>query len=161
VSDSPSFHFFESAGAVIHLPAPLTKFLLFITIAAVIVTVTMLWVARKIQSGHIPKGKLWNFVETLIFFVRDKIAKPAIGDEADKYLPFLTTLFLFIFLCNLFGIFPFLPSPTAHIYVTGALAAVVFVIVHTGGIMEHGGKGYLKTFIPHVHLEGGTGMKIF
>jgi F-type H+-transporting ATPase subunit a len=161
VVDSLHIGIFESAGAVLHLPAPITKFIVFLTLSAVLVIVTMLWVARKVQSGEMPTGRLWNFVETLLFFVRDKIARPALGDEANKYLPFLASLFLFIFLCNLFGLIPFMPSPTAHIYVTGALALVVFVIVHVGGFQEHGGKGYLKTFIPHVHLEGGTGMKIF
>ncbi len=161
VEDSFQIDILESAGLVIHLPYPFTKFIVFLTLAGITVTVTMLWVAHKMQPGEMPKGKRWNFVEALMFFVRDKIAIPAIGDEANKYLPFLTTLFLFIFICNLFGLFPFLPSPTTHIYVTGALALIVFVIVHAGGIKEHGGKGYLKTFIPPVHLEGGTGMKIF
>jgi F-type H+-transporting ATPase subunit a len=81
-------------------------------------------------------------------------------DDANKYLPFLTTLFLFIFVCNLFGMFPFLPSPTAHIYVTGALAVIVFFVTHISGIKENGTKGYLKTFIPHIHLEGGPAMQI-
>src|SRR5439155_8667089 len=54
---------------------------------------------------------------------------------------------------NLFGMIPFLPSPTAHIYVTGALALVVFVVIHTGGVMEHGVGKYLKTFIPHVEVD--------
>ena len=44
-------------------------------------------------------------------------------------------------------------SPTAHIYVTGALALVSFVIIHTSGIKENGVGGYLKTFIPHIETE--------
>jgi F-type H+-transporting ATPase subunit a len=161
VVDSDHIVIFDSIGLVIPLPPPLTKFLVFLTIAAVLTTLAMLWVARKIQSGEHPTGKLWNFVESLLFFVRDRIARPAIGDGADKYLPFLSTLFLFIFLCNLFGLIPFMPSPTAHIYVTGALALIVFVIVHVSGVKEHGGKGYMKTFTPHIHLEGGGVMKAF
>jgi len=160
VIDSDHIVIFDSIGLVIHF-SPLTKFLVFLTIAAILTTLAMLWVARKISSGDHPKGKLWNFVEALLFFVRDKIAKPAIGDGADKYLPFLSTLFLFIFLCNVFGLMPFMPSPTAHIYVTGALAFIVFVIVHVSGLKEHGGKGYMKTFTPHIHLDGGAVMKVF
>jgi F-type H+-transporting ATPase subunit a len=161
VVDSNEIVIFESAGWVIHLPPPLTKFMVFLVLSALVVGAMMFWVAAQIKSGEMPKGRLWNFCETLLFFVRDKIAKPALGDEANRYVPFLTTLFLFIFVCNLFGLLPFLPSPTAHIYVTGALAFIVFVIIHTAGIKEHGAAGYVKTFTPHVHLEGGMGMKIF
>ena len=54
------------------------------------------------RSGEPPRGKLWNLVESLLFFVRDKIARPGIGEhDADKFLPYLTTLFLFIFAMNL------------------------------------------------------------
>lgn len=155
VVDSDHIAIFESIGWVIHLPPPLTKFLVFILVGALVVGAALIWVAGKMKSGEPPRGKLWNLVESLIFFVRDKIARPAVGEhDADKYLPLLTTMFLFIFACNLFGMIPFLPSPTAHIYVTGALALVAFTVIHVGGVKENGLGGYLKTFIPHIHLEG-------
>ena len=168
VVDAEHFHIFETINLGLHLPGKIgmffqiTKFPIFLLIAGIIVGAAVLWVAKKIQTGEPPKGKLWNLIESLLFFVRDKIARPGIGlHDGDKYLPFLSTLFLFIFLCNLFGMIPFLPSPTAHIYVTGALALIVFGVVHVSGIRENGTGGYLKTFIPHIHLEGGAGMKAF
>jgi F-type H+-transporting ATPase subunit a len=107
------------------------------------------------RSGEPPRGKLWNLMEGLLYFIRDKIVVPAVGEhDAHKYSPFLASLFLFIFLMNLFGIFPFLPSPTAHIYVTTALAVVAFFVIHVSGVHEHGTVPYLKTFIPQIHLEG-------
>lgn len=152
VVDSDHIEIFENL--VLHIPAPLSKFLIFLALAAVIVGVLVMWVGNKIASGHPPKGRLWNLVESLLFFVRDKIARPGVGEhDANTFLPFLTTLFLFIFLCNLFGMFPFLPSPTAHIYVTGALSFVVFVVIHTVGIREHGFGGYMKLFIPHIEVN--------
>ena len=155
VVDSNHFELFESIGLTVHLPEPLSKFLIFLLLAAVIVAGMLIWVAGKIHSGEPPKGKLWNLIESLILFVREKISRPALGDhDCDKYLPFLTRMFLFIFLCNLFGMIPFMPSPTASIYVTGALAFIAFIVIHTGGIAENGFGGYLKTFIPHIHLEG-------
>lgn len=160
VVDSDHIVIFESIHLQINFH-PFTKFQIFLVISALVVAGMMFWLAGKIKSGEMPKGKLWNLFETLLFFVRDKIAVPALGDDAKKFLPFLTTLFLFIFVCNLFGMIPFLPSPTAHIYVTGALALIVFVIIHTSGIQEHGATGYLKTFTPHIHMEGGVGMQIF
>jgi F-type H+-transporting ATPase subunit a len=62
---------------------------------------------------------------------------------------------------NLMGLIPFLGSPTANIMVTAALALVAFVIIHTSGIKEMGTEKYLKTFIPHIHIEGGAGMQVF
>ena len=138
------------------------KFIILITICAVAVAVAMIWLGRKMASGEPPKGKLWNAMESLLFFVRDKIAIPGIGHhDADKYLPYLTTLFLFVFAMNLIGMIPFLGSPTASIMVTGALALVSFVVIHASGLSEMGGEKYLKTFIPQIHIEGGAGMQLF
>jgi F-type H+-transporting ATPase subunit a len=136
------------------------KFILFITVSASVVAFLMIWLGRKMKDGEPPRGKLWNLVESLLFFVRDKIAIPGIGEhDAPKYLPYLTSLFLFIFTMNLMGMIPFLGSPTASIMVTGALALVSFFVIHTSGILEMGTDKYLKTFIPHIHIEGGAGMQ--
>lgn len=154
----------------IHIPLPSlhlfgreipTKFILLITICAALVAWAMIWLGRKMRSGEPATGKLWNMVESLLFFVRDKIARPGIGEhDADKFLPYLTTLFLFIFLMNLVGLLPFMGSPTASLAVTGALALVSFVVIHASGVLQHGTGGYLKTFIPHVEIHGGPFMKL-
>src|SRR5439155_1645697 len=54
----------------------------------------------------------------------------------------------------------FMSSPTAAITVTAALALVSFAVIHVSGLKDHGAGGYLKTFIPHVHLEGGAALRI-
>src|ERR1700722_10237815 len=137
------------------------KFIVLMTICAVGVAWTLIWLGRKMKNGDPPSGKLWNLIESLLFFVRDKIARPGVGvHDADKYLPFLTTLFLFIFSLNLIGMIPFLGSPTAAITVTAALALVSFVVIHVSGIVSNGGVGYLKTFIPHIDLEGGLVIQV-
>jgi F-type H+-transporting ATPase subunit a len=169
VVDNPHFEIFETMGLVIDLPmihvfgqtVP-TKFLLLITVCAVFVAAVMIWLGNKMKSGEPPRGYLWNLVESLLFFVYDKIAKPGVGEQdAKKYLPYLATLFLFIFAMNLIGMLPFMASPTAAIMVTGALALVSFFVIHISGLKEHGPEGYLKTFIPHIHMEGGAAMKAF
>jgi F-type H+-transporting ATPase subunit a len=138
------------------------KFYIIITICAVAVAVSMIWLGRKMRSGEPPRGRLWNLFESLLFFVRDKIAVPGIGQhDANKYLPYLTTLFLFIFAMNLIGLVPFMGSPTASIMVTAGLALVSFVVIHVSGVSEMGTSKYLKTFIPQIHIEGGMGMQIF
>lgn len=163
VADSPHFGFFETMGWEVHgveaFGVPL-KFMLLMTVSAVAVGAAMIWLGHKMKDGGTPTGKLWNLLESMLFFVRDKIARPGIGErDADKYLLYLTTLFLFIFAMNLIGMIPFMASPTAAIYVTGALALVSFGVIHFAGVKEHGADGYLKTFIPHIHLEGGAGMR--
>jgi F-type H+-transporting ATPase subunit a len=165
VVDSGHIEILPTAGLEVHGlevgHTPL-KFIIFITFSATLVAIAMIWLGRKMRNGDPPRGKLWNVVESLLFFVRDKIAVPGIGaHDANKYLPYLTTLFLFIFTMNLLGMFPFLGSPTASIMVTGALALVSFVVIHVSGIQEMGTGKYLKTFIPHIHMEGGTVMKVF
>ena len=152
VRDDYGFHVFDHLH--IGLPEPVSKFLVILLLSAAIVAVVMIWLANKVQSGEPPRGRLWNMAEGALFFIRDKIARPSIGEhDANKYVPFLASLFLFIFLMNLFGLVPFLGSPTAHIYVTGALALVAFVVIHTAGIAENGLGGYLKTFIPHIEAS--------
>jgi F-type H+-transporting ATPase subunit a len=138
------------------------KFAIFITVSAIVVGVSLLWLGHKMKDGDPPRGKLWNLLEFLLFFVRDQIVRPGVGKEdANKYLPYLTTLFLFVFVMNLMGMIPFLGSPTASIMVTGALALVSFVVIHAAGLGEMGTQKYLKTFIPHIDIEGGTGMQVF
>jgi F-type H+-transporting ATPase subunit a len=171
VVDSNHIEIFETAHFGIHhlewdihgdgsLLIPL-KFIILITIAALGTAFVMLYLGVKMRSGDPPRGKLWNLLESLLFFVRDKIARPGIGEhDADKFLPYLTTLFLFIFGMNLLGMIPFLGSPTAAIPVTAALALVSFLVIHTSGVISNGFGGYLKTFIPHIELEGGAGMKV-
>jgi F-type H+-transporting ATPase subunit a len=138
------------------------KFIILITLSAIVVGVAMIWLGRKMRSGEPPRGRLWNLMESLLFFVRDKIAVPGIGQhDANKYLPYLTSLFLFIFAMNLAGMIPFLGSPTASLAVTAALALVSFIVIHVSGVSEMGTGKYLKTFIPHIHIEGGAFMQVF
>jgi F-type H+-transporting ATPase subunit a len=133
---------------------------LLMTASAVAVGVSMIWLGAQMRSGEPPRGKLWNLIESLLFFVRDKIARPGVGEhDANAFLPYLTTLFLLIFPMNLIGMIPFLGSPSASITVTAALALVSFFVIHISGVKSNGVGGYLKTFIPHIELEGGAFMK--
>src|SRR5262249_7287192 len=65
---------------------------------------------------------------------------------------YLWTTFLFILFCNLFGMIPFLGSPTASIMVTGALAVVTFLFIHGNAMAQMGVKGYFKSYVPHLDL---------
>jgi F-type H+-transporting ATPase subunit a len=83
------------------------------------------------RQGLEPKG-MQTIVEYLLDFICNDIAIPSIGKERYvKYVPYLTTAFLFIFLCNLLGLVPFFPGGTnitGNIAVTLVLALFTFVI---------------------------------
>ncbi|MDR1006902.1 MAG: F0F1 ATP synthase subunit A [Bacteroidales bacterium] len=87
-------------------------------------------IAKK-RQGLEPKG-VQTIVEYLVAFIRDDIAIPSIGKgRYEKYLPFLITVFIFIFFCNLSGLLPFFPGGaniTGNIAVTLILAVFTFVI---------------------------------
>jgi len=81
-------------------------------------------------QGHAPKG-LQNFLEPLVTFIRDEVAKPNIGPKYEKYLPYLLSAFFFILGLNLIGQVPFFPGSanvTGNISVTIVLALLTFII---------------------------------
>ena len=117
----------------------LSKFMILELIAAILIVLIYLPLAQRASSGELPKGRWWNAFESLLTFVRNEIAKPNLGEkDADKYVPYLWTLFLFLLFCNLLGMVPFMGSPTANIWATGALALISFVMLHGAAIVKMG-----------------------
>lgn len=130
----------NAQGEVVGLPVDLsiTK-----AIAGAIFSVfLLLWIflsaakSAERNKGAAPKG-IQNLIEPLVLFIRDEVAKPAIGDQKfEKFMPFLLTLFFFILLNNLMGlipVFPFGANVTGNIGVTMALALFTFVVTNTSG----------------------------
>ena len=77
-----------------------------------LILAAMVWMFLSI-AGYYKKNKdqapkVWYPRAIDYFFVRDEIARPSIGARADKFMPFLLTVFFFIFFCNLLGLVPFL-----------------------------------------------------
>ena len=168
VMDTRRWEFFDRVfGAPVewYLPAiplpwgslQITKFMVLELIAAVLVLLIYIPLARKARSGTLPKGWSWNMFEVLLTFVRNDIARPNLGgehhaEEADKYVPFLWTLFLFILFMNLLGMFPFGGSPTANIWVTGGLAVCAFIAIHGCAIAKMGPVHYVQSLWPHIDV---------
>ena len=115
-----------------------TKNVLALFISLIILMVVFISVANsyKKNRGHAPKG-LQSFIEPIIVFVRDDIAKASIGEKKyEKYLPFLLTIFFFILINNVMGIIPIFPGGanlTGNIAVTSVLAVFTFVITTLSG----------------------------
>jgi len=84
-------------------------------------------------------------LEVVVLFLRRQIEEVGLK-PADRYLPLLATLFLFIASANLLTIFPFYEPPTGSLSTTAALALCVFVAVPWYGIAESGLGPYLRSF---------------
>lgn len=90
----------------------------------------------KKKGISVPRG-ITSFLEPLVVFVRDDIARPIIGeDKYEKFLPFLLTAFFFIWINNLLGLIPFFPggaNVTGNISVTLVLAVFTFILTNVNG----------------------------
>jgi F-type H+-transporting ATPase subunit a len=141
----------EVFGWEIHLR--LTKFMALELVAALLMLLIFIPLARNIATGQRPRGRVWNMFEVVLLFVRDEMVRPAIGrPEADRFLPFIWTLFLFILSCNLLGMLPWAGSPTGSISVTGAMALVSFAVVVGAGMKKSGPLGFWTGLVPHMEL---------
>jgi F-type H+-transporting ATPase subunit a len=154
---------FERLFGGMHIPLPvfrvfgyefhLTKFMILELVAAGLVAAIFIPLCRRAARGELPRGPWWNAFESLLTFIRDQVAKPNIGEhDADRFVPFLWTMFLFILFCNLLGMFPLLGSPTASIWVTAGLAICSFVMFHGPAIAKMGLLPYLKSQWPHIDV---------
>ena len=106
-------------------------------LAAVILCLIFFSVANayKKRPGQAPKG-LQNFMEVIVNFIIDEVAKPMLGNRYMTYLPYLLTIFFFITTINLMGLIPFFPfgaNVTGNIATTMALAVLTFVITNING----------------------------
>lgn len=116
----------------------ITKTVLAIFISGLLLIWIFVSVANRYtrNKGKAPHG-LQNLLEPLILFVRDDIAKSSIGEKRyEKYMPYLLTIFFFIFLNNLLGIVPIFPggaNVTGNIAVTGVMALCTLVITTASG----------------------------
>jgi F-type H+-transporting ATPase subunit a len=102
-----------------------------------IVGALMLWIFLSVariyskRKTTAPKG-FQNAIEMIIIFIRDEVVKVSIGEKKYmKYMPFLLTVFFFIWISNLLGLIPFFPGGaniTGNIGVTMTLAVLTFII---------------------------------
>lgn len=123
---------------VIPLDLSITKNVASMLIGMFILSFIFISVGRAYgkRKGKAPKG-MQSLLEPLILFIRDDVAKASIGEKKyEKYLPYLLTLFFFIFFNNLFGLIPFFPGGanlTGNIAVTMVMAIFTFVITTFSG----------------------------
>lgn len=124
-------------------------------VASLIISVTILLIvfigvanSYKKRVGKAPKG-MQSLLEPIILFVRDDIAKPQLGHKYQGFMPYLLTIFFFVWLNNLLGLVPFFPggaNVTGNIAVTMMLALCTFILTTVNGNKNYWGH----VFTPHV-----------
>lgn len=171
VQDSYYFEVPQALGGVWPVPQPfggvlsegahphpvsgfcISKFMFLELVGAALLIVVFVTLARMIATGDRPKGRFWNFFEAILLFIRDDVARAAIGKkDGDRFVPFLWTLFFFVLFCNLLGILPWSGTTTGSVGTTGVLAAVAFCVSVGAGSSKLGPVGFWKAQVPHMDL---------
>jgi len=121
----------------------LTKDAVSLILSSTILILLIMWCAawykRRKPEDASPKGFI-AMIEMLIMSIVDGVIKPCIGKNYARYVPYLLTVFFFIFINNLLGIIPILPggvNVTGNIAVTFTLALFTFIIVNIFGTREY------------------------
>ncbi len=112
-------------------------------LAAVIVTLLF---ATALRHRAVVPGRMQGLAEMSYEFVHQMV-DDTIGHEGRKFFPFVFTLFAFILVGNILGLFPYFFAFTSHIAVTGALALFVFLLSTAVGFWYHG-LSFFKFFSP-------------
>jgi F-type H+-transporting ATPase subunit a len=110
----------------------ITKNVFTLIFSAVVLVILFIGVARSYgkRKGKSPKG-FQSLIEPVILFIRDDIAIPNLGAKHEGYMPYLLTVFFFIWFNNMLGMVPFFPGGanlTGNINLTFVLAALTFII---------------------------------
>ena len=113
-------------------------------VATVAVAAAFLFLTTSSRS-LIP-GRMQSISEMSYEFVASML-RDAAGSQGMKFFPFVFSLFMFVLVANLLGLFPYFFTVTSHIIVTFALSLLVIGTVLVYGFMKHG-FGFLKLFVP-------------
>ena len=112
-------------------------------VVMIIVTgLLMLWLFTSLAKSYaknngVPTG-MGRFFEPIVLYIRDDIARPNIGEKRyRKYMPFLLTIFFFIWFLNMFGLTPLGINVTGNIAITFSLAIMTFLITNLTGTKDY------------------------
>jgi F-type H+-transporting ATPase subunit a len=144
----------------------LSNHIVMLLTAAIIMLLIFPRLTKPYRDGKLVPSGSRNFIEALMMFIRNDVAKPVLADETDRFMPLLWTLFFFILICNILGLLPFdavqnlifareahsnfhpiYGTATSNFFVTATLALVVFVVIQFNGIKANGVKGWMHHFL--------------
>jgi F-type H+-transporting ATPase subunit a len=142
-------------------PVILSNHVVMEILAAVLLIVILPRAMRRRPTGDevedlTPRGA-GNFFESICQFLRNDVARPALHDHTDRFIPYIWSVFFFILFCNLLGLLPLEPisklvlpfgvggTATGNIWVTGTLAVCTLLMIIFNGL-RYNGKAYLAHF---------------
>jgi len=146
-------HIKEANGKKI-IDISITKNVVSMLIGAIILILVFTSVAKAYikQGGQAPKGAQ-NFFEMIIVFIRDEVVIPNIGEKKYKtYLPYLLTLFFFIWINNMLGLIPTGANASGNISFTLTLAAITFIVTNISGNKNYWGHVFAMPGVPKILL---------
>lgn len=139
---APSLNDFQFAPVFTVAGVGITKPML-LAVLTTIVVVAFFWVAFA-RPKLVPRG-VQNLGEIGVLFVRDQILRPFLGKKGDGYLPFLASLFFFIWIMNLWEVIPVAQFPVpARISFAWVLVGMVWITYMTLGIVKQGPMKFFK-----------------
>lgn len=140
---------FEKDPSVSVLDFSITKTVLQIMLVgfALILVFTSVAKSYRTRAGQAPKG-LQSLLEPVILFVRDDIARPNLQGKHEKFLPYLLTLFFFIWFSNILGLTPFNSNIAGNVSVSVALAVMTFLITNFNGSKTYWGHVFWFPGVP-------------
>jgi len=119
-----------------------TKPMLLAVITAAIILIVSF--AAFWKPKIVPRG-VQNVAEMGVLFVRDQILRQQLGKKGDRFLPFIVSIFFFVWIMNVFGIIPLIEFPaTSRIAFPLMLAFLVWVTYITVGIKAQGLVGFVR-----------------
>jgi len=140
------------------LDLSITDYVVWLLVACVLVFVLLYLAARR--ASLVPRG-FYNAIETVVEFIYQEMILNVMGPEGKPFLPFIATIFFFIFFVNLMGlipipglkvgehlVFPGMKTSTSLTGTTFAWGLLVFLVYNLVGIKKQGIIGYLKSIVP-------------
>ena len=119
-------------------------------------SILLIFVCLSGVPTHLRKGNgdlVTRLFAGFAMWLRNDVLYPVMGKEdSHRWLPYFMSVFFFILFMNLMGLVPWSATPTASIFVTGALAFTTLFLMLFFGIKAQGPVGYFKNLVPHVPL---------
>jgi F-type H+-transporting ATPase subunit a len=147
-----------------NLTLHITKHFILMTAVALLVLLSMFYLARKLRDPFRKPTRLQGLFEVLIEYMRREVYEPVLGEEGRKYHLLCFTFFLFILYSNLLGMIPpFAPLPpkdggemvwlggavTGNLATTAGLGLITFMVFNIQGMRSKGVIGYWRDLVPH------------
>jgi F-type H+-transporting ATPase subunit a len=136
-------------GIAPHGELVLTNLQVFQVAAVLLIFVCFMGVPAHLRTGKGDVGA--RMFAGFASWIRDEMVVPVMGKQVgSRLLPLFLSIFFFILFMNVLGLVPGAATPTASIFVTGALALITFVAMIVGGMVVQGPIAFWKHLVPHV-----------